>query len=207
MGRFVNLFLSVICLTVGPLTAFGVEKVAEPDVGARVLLPEQTGFALVMANGMTLRVAEYAIDLEKETVFFKSDKSGLSATFPLERIQRVVAFDNRLDDVPENARLLFVPEKTVGNNAEDDGGIPVLFKVNKTIVGASGNSGYSRAGSSGSSPSGRSSYTSSKSSGSTGSSSTSSSVSGSSGRTSSSTSSSSSSDSANNFFNALFGGK
>ncbi len=73
---------------------------SEPEAPAEIPATGQSeippGYALVMANGMTLKIAEYCIDLEKSTVYFKSELSGLSATFPLERIQRVVSFDARL---------------------------------------------------------------------------------------------------------------
>ena len=174
--------------------------------------PGTIAYALIMSNGMKLRVSEYSIDVDKETVFFKSNLSGLSATFPLERIQRVVSFDSHLTEVPDDATPLFIPEKTVGTSV-DDGGIPVLFKVNKTVVGASGsNGGYSRTGSSGTSRSSRQNYTPNKSTGRTSSSSSSgfgsSSTCGNTGRTmTSNNESSESSSSADNFFNALFGGK
>ncbi|HPQ40708.1 MAG TPA: hypothetical protein PLV45_10075 [bacterium] len=167
------------------------------------------GFGLVMANGTKIKISEYQIDPEKKTVFFKSALSGLAATFPLERIQRVVQYDMRLAEIPDDAMPLFIPEKTVQDY--DDEGIPVLFKVQKTVVGSGGgsgsSSGYSRAGGSRSQDY-RSSYRAGSSSSRTGSS-----VSGgrtTPGRTTGSSASSateSGSSAANNFFDALFGGK
>lgn len=166
------------------------------------------GYGLVMANGTKIKISEYQIDPEEKTVNFKSALSGLVATFPLERILRVVQYDSRLAEIPDDAMPLFIPEKTAAETS-DDGGIPVVFKVQKTVVGSgsgSGSSGYSRAGGS-RSQNYRSSYRgSSSSSGSSG-------LSGSrttSGRTPGSTSSSgrdTGSSSADNFFDALFGGK
>jgi len=165
------------------------------------------GYALVMANGTTIKVSEYTIDPEKKTVFFKSRLSGLAATFPLERIKRVVMYNRKLNEVPDDAQPLYIPEKTA--QMQDDEGIPVVFKVQKTVVGSGGgSSGYSRAGGSRSSDY-RSNYRS-------GSSSSRSRGSVSSGRTSSgrtvggagaSSSPSGGSTSADNFFDALFGGK
>lgn len=172
-----------------------------------------TAYALVMANGTALKISEYEIDLDRDTVYFKSLLSGLNATFPLERIVRVVSYDARLAEVPDDAAPLFIPEKSV-SNSEDDGGIPVVFKVTKTIVGSGGtgvSGGYSRAGA-GRSGDYRQSYTPSKTSGH-------SSQTPSASRTNSqsrapaaskrppSSSSSSSNPAADNFFNALFGGR
>lgn len=213
--QFVMMILITSCFLMHPVYA---------DPGLDLQISEDgvawTGYALVMANGTALKISEYEIDLDRETVFFKSLLSGLNATFPLERISRVVSYDARLSKVPDDAQPLFIPEKSVADS-EDDGGIPVLFKVTKTIVGsgnAAGSSGYSRAGGTGGAQSGdyRQNYTPSRSSGSSYSSSTSrtgsSMSSASSSRPSSSSSpsstpSSSSSSAADNFFNALFGGR
>lgn len=209
MRRFYIIFILLLLFTISghgyPVVAEDKADPAETDSPP----PGTIAYALIMSNGMKLRVSEYSINLEKETVFFKSNLSGLSATFPLERIQRVVSFDSHLTEVPDDAMPLFIPEKTVGTSV-DDGGIPVLFKVNKTVVGASGsNGGYSRTGSNSSPRSSRQNYTPSKSTGSSSSSSgfSSSSTCGSSGRTmTSNNASSESSSSADNFINALFGG-
>ncbi len=162
------------------------------------------GYAIVMANGTVLKVSEYAVDLDRETVYFKSLQSGLSATFPLERITRVVLYDRLLETVPDDAMPLFIPERTV-NEIEDDGGIPVIFNVTRTVVGSSGApSGYARAG--GDRPADhRQGYTPSR---------TTSGPTGSTARPSTAPTQTrpgtsrqpSSGDAADNFFNALFGG-
>ncbi len=176
-----------------------------------------TGYALVMANGTALKISQYEIDLERETVYFKSLLSGLNATFPLERIARVVSYDASLTEVPDDAAPLYIPENSVGN-IEDDGGIPVVFKVTKTIVGSGGSGAageYSRAGA-GRSGDYRQSYTPSRSTGYSSSSSSSTSRTNTQSKvptstrrpsSSSSSSSSSSNSAADNFFNALFGGR
>jgi hypothetical protein len=207
--QFVMMILITSCFLMHPVSAgSGFDAQSCDDEVA------WTGYALVMANGTALKISEYEIDLDRETVFFKSLLSGLNATFPLERIARVVSYDARLSEVPEDAQPLFIPENSVADS-EDDGGIPVLFKVTKTIVGsgnAAGSSGYSRAGGAQSgdnrqsyTPSRTSGYSSSSSSSRTGSSM--SSASSSRPSSPSTTPSSSSSSAADNFFNALFGGR
>ncbi|MBN1295421.1 hypothetical protein JXA80_01485 [bacterium] len=174
-------------------------------------LDRVNGYALIMANGTKIKISEYLVDPEKQTVFFKSERSGLSATFPLERICRVVRYDSRLADVPDDALPLYIPEKT--SEYREDGGIPVLFNVRKTIVGSGGSSGggtsgYSRAGGNRSSNyrnNYRASSATGSSSGLTGGSTSSSGKT--SGYSAGSSSSGSSSSSAESFMNALFGGK
>jgi hypothetical protein len=172
------------------------------------------GYGLVMSNGMTLKITGYAIDLERETITFKSHHSGLTATFPLERIKKVVRADLNIVEVPDTAPTLYENTNSL-SDIEDDGGIPILFKVKAVTVG-SGSGGYNssvrkgstRQGStSGSSSSSRSSsnYNSSRSSqfGSAGSRTSNTSRSSISG----SSTSRSGSSSAEDLFSRIFGGK
>lgn len=186
----------------------GFVMAQEPD---QTVTENQTtpvmGYALVMVNGTKVKVQEYAVDLENQTVYYKSSQSGLAATFPIERIARIVKYDKSLSEVPDDAMPTYVPEKTA-TSLQEDGGIPILFKVKTSVVSGGGSAGgSSRAGGSRSSNY-RSNYRGS-SSGKSSSSSSSSSSSYSSSRSSSSSSSSKSSSggSADSFFDALFGGK
>jgi hypothetical protein len=141
MSKYLLIFI-LLQITVLSLVCIPVVNSDAPDTDPKSI---DRGFAIVMSNGTTLKVTEYAVDIDRKTVFFKSKLSGLSATFPLERITRVVFYDNQLDTVPDDAMPLFIPEKTV-NEVDDDGGIPVLFNVTRTVVGSGAASGYSRAG-------------------------------------------------------------
>ncbi len=189
-----------------------------PALGGVSTEPQQNqvGYALIMSNGTKLKVTEYAIDLKYDTITYKSDLSGLTATFPLERIKKVVQYDPRLAEVPDDAHTLYANPDSLANTI-DDGGIPILFKVKVVSSGGGGRGSFSRSSSrkSGSfsrGSSGRSSSSSSRSSsrsfGSTSSRSTSRSRSSTSrSRTSShSRSSSRSKPSAEDFFSRVFGG-
>ncbi len=184
-----------------------------PSTSTEIIKP---GYALVMVNGSKIRMQEYQVNLKYDTVSYKSSKSGLTATFPLERVSKIIKFDNSLEKIPEEALVVFQNAASL-NQVKDDGGIPILFKVTKTVVGSQGSTQKGTTGgkSTGQFTSKGSSGTSSRNSSSSGTSSfgnatsrssssfsSSKSQSSSSGRSSSSFSNNSNDD----FFNALFGG-
>lgn len=193
-----------ICLFV-----FAMAALASTEISSA----EPTEYAVVMANGSAIRVAEYAIDLELETITYKSVSSGLTATFPLERIIRVVSSDPLASVIPANAPVMFANAVSLAQPV-DDGGIPVVFKVTRQVVGSGGSrpstarpgsQSFSSRGKGSSSSGSRS--TGSRSSKSFGSSSSKTRTGASSSRSPSSSSNRSSGSEADSFFNALFGGK
>ncbi|MCD4654541.1 hypothetical protein K8T06_11490, partial [bacterium] len=130
-----KIILSFVIFTLTFISGLGFVTASDDTSDKPVeKVQKKQGYALVMANGTKIKVSRYEIDQEKGTVFYKSKLSGLSATFPLERIKRVVKYDINLVDVPDDAMPLFIPEQTI-QSRDDDGGIPILFKVKKTIVG------------------------------------------------------------------------
>ncbi len=176
-------------------------------------------YAIILSNGVKLKVSEYQINMELDTITYRSDASGLTATFPLERVKHVVQFDAALADVPDTAFVLFRNESSI-QDFPNDGGIPVTFKVRATSVGSSdsgyggtqsSNRGFSqtKGSSSGSNSSSGSSSASSNRFGQSTSrtSKPTSSTTSSSSSSSSSSSQSSSSSSFDAFMNALTGGK
>ncbi|MBN1355620.1 hypothetical protein JXA40_05035 [bacterium] len=117
-----------------------------------------SGYGLVMSNGMKLKVTGYMIDLERETITYKSNLSGLTATFPLERLKEVVRFNPDLNEIPEDAQVVYVNPASL-SDVVDDGGIPIVFKVKAINVGG-GTQGWGTASGAGTSrQSYRSNYT------------------------------------------------
>ncbi len=107
---------------------------------ASIFADTAPAYAIVLSNGVKLKVSEYQINMELDTITYRSDASGLTATFPLERVKHVVQYDAALADVPDAAPVLFRNESSI-QDFPDDGGIPVTFKVKATAVGSS-DSGY-----------------------------------------------------------------
>jgi len=176
-------------------------------------------YALVMSNGSKIKVEGYIINLEYKTVSFKSCASGLTATFPLNRISEVLRFSASAEEVPDDAAVMYRNETSLAQ-VKDDGGIPVVFKVTTNIVGSGGGSAARPGSKSFNSPnrstgrgtkgsSNRNQSASSASSRNFGSSSSRSNASRSSksSNSRSSSSRSNSSGSADDFFNAIFGGR
>ncbi len=179
---------------------------------AEVSQVEQPVYALVMANGSAIRVTEYAINLELKTITYKSLYSGLTATFPLERIIRVVSTDSGVTEIPKDAPVMYMNTVSLAKPVED-GGIPVVFKVTKQVVGSGGSRasaarpGSQSFSSQGSGSTGIGSRSTGSSSARSFGSSTSKTRTSSTSSRSSSTSSRNSGNESDNFFNALFGGK
>lgn len=90
-----------------------------------------------LANGRQIDVTQYSIDLERERVQFKTAKTGLIYTIPLEY----------LETINDESGMLFRNEKLVEARLKvDDGGIAANFKVTSTSVGSSGSGSGGRAG-------------------------------------------------------------
>ncbi|MBN1551497.1 hypothetical protein JW979_08510 [bacterium] len=102
---------------------------------------QQTGYAVVLTNGTKIGVSEYFIDLDHETITYKSISSGMTATFPLERLRKVVRFNGLIEELPEDAHILYENTASIAS-VPDDGGIPIMFKVKAVTVGMS-SGGYS----------------------------------------------------------------
>jgi hypothetical protein len=194
-----------------------------PPIGSALTLADEPGYAIIMANGTKIKILEYSIDLRFSTITYKSLHSGITATFPLERIRKVVAYDPELGDISKDAPAVY-ENTSVVSTSNDDEGIPVLFKVTTQSVGGGSGSNQTKGSKSGQKSSRQTGKGSSSSSSTSSSQNKNSSTNPSNYRaqtTGSNTSSSSSSNrsqptnpsssnpaspDASDFFNALFGG-
>lgn len=87
------------------------------------------GMLLSLANGRQIEVTQYSVDLEKERIQFKTVRTGLIYTIPLEY----------LETIEDETGMLFRNEKLVeARLTVDDGGIAANFKVTSTSVGGGG---------------------------------------------------------------------
>ena len=116
--------------------------IGTPVFDASAATQDPSGYALVLSNGSQIKVCEYAVDLEHNSVTYKSDFSGLTATFPLERLKKIVRYDVRSGEIPDDAYAVYQNNDSIADIV-DDGGIPVIFKVKVSTVG-SGSTGRGR---------------------------------------------------------------
>lgn len=126
------------------LILFSLLVLSLPTISAEESV-QHPGYAIVLSNGVKLKVAEYQINIELDTITYRSDYSGLTATFPLERVKNIVRFDSTLFDIPETAQVVYRNELSI-QDYPDDGGIPVTFKVKATSISSS-DSGYTNSSS------------------------------------------------------------
>lgn len=92
-------------------------------------------FLLIFSNHRQIEVTQYSIDLDRDRIQFKTAKTGLNYTIPLEY----------LETIENESEIVFRNEKQAeARKTVDDGGIAANFKVTSTSVGGGGGSSSNR---------------------------------------------------------------